>query len=266
MQTSGMRAPASQTYNYYWRLAVTGVSFLLFSAGGALISLAFPAVYLLPGGAARREQRARWMISKFFGLLVALLKATGVMRLQTHGVERLRRAGGVLVLANHPSLIDVVVLLSTMPRATCVVKAALWANPFVAGAISAAGYIRNSSSPEQVIDDCDRALRNGAAVIIFPEGTRTRPNEPLKFLRGAAHVALKNGWPIVPVLLTCDPPTLTKGSCWYEIPERPFSFRVMVRDELSPAHLADLRQPPVLAARSLTHALESYFSRELRTP
>lgn len=251
--------------NYYWRMLMTGACFLLFSTGGAVGSFTvFPALRLMPGGPGERERRVRWMICKFFGLMVALLRITGVMRLETQGLERLQRARGVLVLANHPSLLDVVVLLSAMPRATCVVKDEWWANPFIAGVVSAAGYIRNSEA-EQVLEDCDRALGKGAAVIVFPEGTRTRPNEPLKFLRGAAHIALKSARPIVPVLLQCDPPTLTKGSSWYQIPPRPFCFRVSVRDELAPGRLADLSQPPVIAARRLTHALESYFIDGLRT-
>jgi 1-acyl-sn-glycerol-3-phosphate acyltransferase len=175
----------------------------------------------------------------------------------------LQEATAVLVLANHPSYIDVVVLLSLMPRATCVVKAGLWANPFFSGVLSAAGYIRNSN-PEGVIDDCDRALDTGNAVIVFPEGTRSTPKEPLKFLRGAAHIALKSGRPILPVLLQCQPPTLTKGSRWYQIPARPFLFRVTVRDELRAGSLTDLHKPSVIAARRLTHALEGYFSEELK--
>ena len=143
--------------NYYWRMLMTGACFLLFSTGGAVGSFTvFPAVRLMPGGPGERERRVRWMICKFFGLMVALLRITGVMRLETQGLERLQRARGVLVLANHPSLLDVVVLLSAMPRATCVVKDEWWANPFIAGVVSAAGYIRNSEA-EQVLEDCDRA-------------------------------------------------------------------------------------------------------------
>jgi 1-acyl-sn-glycerol-3-phosphate acyltransferase len=251
--------------NYYWRLAVTAACFVLFSAGAALVSLVIlPVLVVAPGGAEARVRRVRRMISALFAVLVALLKATGVMRLELRGAERLQHASAVLVLANHPSYIDVLVLLSAMPRATCVVKGALWANPFVAAVITAAGYIRNSA-PEQVIEDCERALRAGYAVIMFPEGTRSRPHEPLKFLRGAAQIALRSRRPIVPVLLQFDPPTLTNGSRWYDIPARPFRFCVTVRDELAPASLADLRQPPVVAARRLTHALESYFTQELRT-
>ncbi len=250
--------------NYGWRLAVTGACFVLFFAGGMLCSLlVFPALRFLPGGARQRPVRVKRMVRAFFAALVGILRATGVMRLETSGIARLREASAVLVLANHPSYIDVVVLLSLMPRASCVVKGSLWRDPFFGGVVSAAGYIRNSS-PEQLVADCQAALEAGDAVIIFPEGTRSRPNEPLKFLRGAAHVALQSGREIVPVLLQCDPPTLTKGSRWYQIPAQPFCFRVVVRSELRAARMADVSEPRVIAARRLTHALEGYFSEELR--
>ncbi len=250
--------------NCYWRLLVTGGCFLAFSAGGFVFSaIVFPAMHLLPGGAQQRHRRVKRMIRKSFGLLVAVLRLAGVMRLEISGMEKLRGASAVLVLANHPSYIDIVVLLSLMPRATCVVKGGLWASPFFGGVVSAAGYIRNST-PEKVIEDCDRALDAGDAVIIFPEGTRSAPNEPLKFHRGAAHIALKSAKPIVPVLLQCEPPTLAKGSHWYQVPPRPFCFRVIVRGALSAYSLADVQQPPAIAARHLTSALEGYFSDQLR--
>jgi 1-acyl-sn-glycerol-3-phosphate acyltransferase len=251
--------------NHAWRLGVTGACFVIFSSGGLLLSATvFPLVRLLSADSASGVRRVRTLIGLFFRALILVLRTAGVMRLETAGIEQLRTAGPVLVLANHPSYIDVVVLLSVIPQATCVVKADLWRSPFFAGVVSAAGYVRNAS-PEQVIEECDRALARGDAVVVFPEGTRTRPNSPLKFLRGAAHIALKTGRPIVPVLLHCDPPTLAKGSRWYQIPARPFRFRVTVRSALCAAALADLCQPPVIAARRLTHALESYFSEELRT-
>jgi 1-acyl-sn-glycerol-3-phosphate acyltransferase len=253
--------------NYLWRLVVTGSCFFVLSVSGLVFSaLVFPALNILPGSAARRHERIKWLIRRFFMLLVAVLRFTGVMRLETSGVERLHRVSAVLVLANHPSLIDVVVLLSLMPKATCVVKGGLWSSPVFAGVVSAAGYIKNDSTPEQLLEDCERELAAGNAVIIFPEGTRSRPNEPLKFLRGAAHVALKSGRPIVPVLLHCNPPTMTKGSRWYQIPPEPFHFRVSVRGDLRAETLADVGQPPVIAARRLTSALEGYFSEELKAP
>jgi 1-acyl-sn-glycerol-3-phosphate acyltransferase len=196
--------------------------------------------------------------------MVAVLRAGGVMRLEIAGVEQLRDARDALILANHPTLLDIVVLLSFMPRANCVVKSEFWRSPFVGGVVRSAGYINNDSdAPEQLIDDCATTLRDGAPLVIFPEGTRTRPDLPLRFLRGAAHIALKSDRPIIPVLLHCDPPTLRKGSPWYEIPPRAFCIRVAVRPPLNAAELAGPALNPGIAARRLTTALERYFSREL---
>jgi hypothetical protein len=59
---------------------------------------------------------------------------------------------------------------------------------------------------------------------------------------------------------------MTNGSRWYQIPPEPFRFRVSVRSDLRAETLADIAQPPVIAARRLTSALEGYFSEALRAP
>jgi 1-acyl-sn-glycerol-3-phosphate acyltransferase len=249
--------------NYCWRLAITGLCFFGFSAGGALLSaLVFPPLYIVTRDPVQRHQRAQWFIHKFFGLMVAVLRHSGTMRLELVGVEQLKDTGNALVLANHPTILDIVVLLSLMPRANCIVKSDFWSSPFIGGVVRTAGYI-NNSTPERLIDDCVHALHAGYPLVVFPEGTRSRPDRPLKFLRGAAHIALKSDMPIVPVLLHCDPPTLMKGSRWYEIPPRPFRLRVIVRPPLQAGALADPQRTSVIAARRLTRALEYYFRQEL---
>jgi 1-acyl-sn-glycerol-3-phosphate acyltransferase len=249
--------------NYWWRLLVTGMCFFGFSAGGGLLSaFVFPLIYLFAANDRQRNQWARWFIQKAFELMLAVLRGAGVMRLEISGGEALRSARDALVIANHPCLLDIVVLLSVLPRANCVVKTSFWRNPFVGGVVRAAGYI-NNSAPDQVIEECASALHAGAPLVIFPEGTRTRPDAPLKFLRGAAHIALKSARPIIPVMLRCDPPTLRKGSPWYEIPPRPFCIRVVVKPPLKPEELFEAGATRNIAARKLTAALERYFNREL---
>lgn len=253
--------------NYLWRLSVTGFCFTLFSVGGSLLTaLVFPPLRLLPGGEAGRNRRTQALIQRFFALLIRLLCVLGVMRLELRNAEALRRCGNLLVFANHPSYLDVVVMLSLMPRSSCVVNSRLWRSPFWGGVVRAAGYIRNDA-PETLVDDCVAAMGSGEPLIIFPEGTRSVPGKPLRMSRGAAHIALKSGRDILPVLLTCNPPTLTKGMPWYRIPPRSFTFRLEVRPSLKVADCVDTgeygQQPASLAARKLTAYLESYFTREL---
>lgn len=247
--------------NYYWRLAATGGCFAAFGIGGlALSTLVFPILLLTPGGS--RSRHARWIIHKSFGLFMRLMESVGIMRLEVIGGERLRSCRNTLVLANHPTLIDVVALISLMPEASCVVKRALWKNPFLGGVVRAADYVSNSD-PENLIDDCAEDLVAGNPLIIFPEGTRSQPGKPLRFLRGAAYIALKSGMPILPVLINCSPSTLSKCEKWYHIPHRRFHLRIEVLAPTSAGCWIDSAEAPAIAARRLTQSLETYFTEEL---
>ena len=248
-------------FNYCWRLFATGTSFAVFGLGGlALATFVFPIFLFLPQTS--RLLRTRWVIHKSFGAFLWFMETMGIMRMEVIGAERLRDCGGALVLANHPTLIDVVAMISLMPRAGCVVKQALWTNPFLRGVVRAAGYISNCDS-DRLIDDCADSLRKGYPIVMFPEGTRSRPGEPLAFQRGAAYIALRSRVPVVPVLIDCTPSTLTKRERWYQIPSRRFHLRIEVRDPISIDRCikSDWGQP--IAARRLTRFLESYFTEEL---
>lgn len=251
--------------NYLWRLSVTGACFAAFGVGGIVLTMAvFPAMRLLPGGTQARVRRVRWMIHKFFAALIWLVQCLGLMRLKTDRIDILRNAGSVLVLANHPTYIDVVVLIAHMPMADCVVKNRLWRSPFFGGIVRAADYIRNDDNPDTFIKNCAHRLAGGSSLIVFPEGTRTVPDQPLRFLRGAAHIALKSRVSILPVLIHCAPPTLTKGEKWYGIPTRSFQLSVHVRPLLQVSELVRREEENhSIAARRLTEWLERYFSEEL---
>lgn len=251
--------------NYLWRLLITGLCFAGFSTGGGLLSaIVLPLLRLLPGNRTTRRLRARRVIGTMFGLMIQTLCKTRTMHLTVTGLEKFEKYPGALVLANHPTLIDVVILLWKFPTAGCVVKANLWTNPFFWGVVRAAGYIDNSS-PDLLIDECAARLKQGESLLIFPEGTRTRPGQPLHFVRGASYVALKHGKPILPVLITCTPPTLTKGAPWYHIPARAFEMTLAVLDPLPISQLVTTPDYSAIGARRMTEALQDYFIKELRT-
>lgn len=247
--------------NYAWRLVATGLSFAVFGLGGFLLAtLVFPALRFFPGEA--RAARVRWLIHKSFGAFLGFMAAVGIMRLTIVGGERLRNCRNTLVLANHPTLIDVVALISLMPAASCVVKQALWTNPLLGGVVRAADYISNCDS-DSLVDDCASDLRAGNPLLFFPEGTRSRPGQALSFQRGAAYVALRSGLPMLPVLIDCSPSTLTKREKWYHIPARRFHLRIEVRAPIHAGRWSEAGVPETIAARRLTRGLEAYFTEEL---
>ncbi|MES2205806.1 MAG: lysophospholipid acyltransferase family protein [Pseudomonadota bacterium] len=239
---------------------MTALAFSLFSIGGLCLSVfIFPWLNILPTHNGLRKKIARRCIQRTFKIFVNFMCVSGIMSLTVKGIDSLKNAKGVLVLANHPTLIDVVVIISYMPFANCVVKSKLWDNFFLGGVVRAAGYIRNDDSSEMLINDCKNSLHKDEPLVIFPEGTRSVKGQELRFLRGAAHIALASQVPIVPVILHCDPPTLSKAERWYHIPSHRFHFSLEVKSVVTISTL--VRDTTTsLASRRLTEALTHYFN------
>jgi 1-acyl-sn-glycerol-3-phosphate acyltransferase len=252
-----------QPFDRAWRTCATALCFASFGLGGLTMRLlAFPLLRIAVNGAQRREQLARRMIHESFRLFVGLMCACRVLKLEVRGAERLRRRN-LLVLANHPTLIDVVILMSLVRNADCIVKAALLHNPFTRGPVATAGFLCNDEGPE-LIDAAIASVRRGSNLIIFPEGTRTRPEATaLRLQRGAANIAVRGQLPVTPVIIRCHPPLLTKGARWWRVPVRAASIVVDVQDDLPVESFIHGAPSPAVAARDLTNHLSSYFVREL---
>ncbi|WP_432722069.1 lysophospholipid acyltransferase family protein [Jeongeupia wiesaeckerbachi] len=243
--------------NRVWRIGATGFCFAVFGLGGLVIlCLLLPLLQLLPGKT-RRLHAAKNTLHYGMRLFSGLMALVGVISYEVRGAEKLRR-NGLFVLANHPSLIDVVLLMSLVRRPDCVVKAALWDNPFTCGPVRFAGFISNASGPG-VVDDCVASVRAGNNLIVFPEGTRSVPGQPLVLQRGAANIAVRGPLAITPVSISVSEPMLTKGSKWYRVPQRKPHFILTVHDDVHPDQLFD--QEPALAARRLTDWLTQFFTR-----
>lgn len=246
-----------------WRVFATGLCFSSFGLGGlALRLVVFPLLSMILWSVRLRQRVCKEVIRLAFRVFVWLMTTVGVIRCEVRHAERLRRSG-LLIVANHPSLIDVVLLIALVRRADCVVKAALLRNPFTRGPVLAAGYVCNDTGAGMV-DDCIASLRAGNNLVIFPEGTRTPLQGSLHLQRGAANVAVRGNQALTPVVIHCEPPTLTKGQKWYRVPWRRPRYvldvhpDVAVRDWV--AHGSDDAQ----AVRQLTRALSEFFSREIR--
>jgi 1-acyl-sn-glycerol-3-phosphate acyltransferase len=248
---------------YFWRLFVTGTCFALFGIGGLILGLlVFPAVLLLPGGPVRRRARTRALVQRAFRLFVAVMSGSKGLSYEFVGRERLG-SPGQLVIANHPTLIDVVFIVAFTPAPACVVKVAVFNNPFMRLVVRAAGYIPNSPT-DVMIGQAVEALRLGDAVVMFPEGTRTRPGQPMQFHRGAASVAVQGAARLTPVYITVDQPLLHKSLPWYRVPARRPHICIRVGEDVD---LEPYRHmPPPRASRQLNAALVAQYERELAPP
>lgn len=249
--------------DWTWRLIMTATAFAGFGICGAIFSLAlFPLLVLWPHRASR-QRAVTAVIHIFFRLLVGVLRAVGVMTLEVSGVEALRAGRPAVVVANHPTYLDVVVLLSLLPRGCCVVKGGHWRNPCMWGIVRAAEYLSNAD-PSALVRAGARQLAAGYTIIVFPEGSRSPARDRLHpFSRGFAHMALEADVPVVPVLIDCDPPTLTKSMRWYHVPARRFRMRIAVLEPLEPDALVTPEVPCPMAVRTLTRTVETHITEHL---
>lgn len=251
--------------NHAWRVFGTGLSFLAFGLGGLFLRLlALPLLNLLVRQPSRRQRLARRAIQLSFAAHVGLMHRLGVLTYDIRHRERLNRRG-LLILANHPTLIDVVFLVSLLPNADCVVKSAVARNPFMRGPVRAAGYVANDDGAG-LVEDCIAAVRAGGNLVIFPEGTRTVRGQAPKLQRGAANIAVRGRIDVTPVRITCTPMTLGKGEKWYRVPSRRVHVVLDVQEDLPIAQFLNDDGPgtggDAAAARRLTDFLASYFAGE----
>ncbi|MDD5033511.1 MAG: 1-acyl-sn-glycerol-3-phosphate acyltransferase [Methylococcaceae bacterium] len=247
--------------DYLWRLCATAFSFFVFGLAGIIWVFLFPVVEIFLGTGPDKKRKARNVMHWVFRCYIALLRGLGLLSYEVHGRERLNQPGS-LVIANHPSLIDVVFLISLIRNASCIVKPALVHNPFMRAPIRTMSYLF-AEDPEMLLTRCAEDLGEGSSLIVFPEGTRTTLGKPLRFQRGAANIALKSGANIVPVYIDCKPTTLTKQEKWYQIPPKKVHFRLMIGKDIDPAQMAG-NHPRSIASRKLTRYLEQYFCEQER--
>ena len=242
------------------RVLGTGASFVAFGLGGLLLAFAvFPVIRLTTRDPRLRADRAQYCVHLAFRFHVQVMRVCGVMRLTVRGGERLHEPGGQLIVANHPTLIDVVLIGSLLPQLDCLVKTSAWRNPFMRGAVRAAGYVPNDLG-EEVVEECARRLAEGRSLLLFPEGTRSMKDGRLgPFHRGAAHVALRSQRPLRPLLIRCEPRFLTRGQHWYDVADRPMGFTIEVGEPMDPRELTREGESRGVASRQLTAALRDFY-------
>lgn len=120
---------------YGWRLFGTGFSFFSFGLIGLLLRfLVFPALSVLPGNRLQRISRGQRVVHYSSYVFIGLMHRIGIMTYEIKGLEKLNRPGQ-LIIANHPTLIDILYLFSRIKQANCIVKESLWRNIFMRGPI-----------------------------------------------------------------------------------------------------------------------------------
>jgi 1-acyl-sn-glycerol-3-phosphate acyltransferase len=250
-----------------WRRLRTGIAFVSFGMLGVSLGVVgVPWIQLRTRDEAERRLRAQRGAITAFRVFLRIMTGLGLARLEREGVAERLSGSGLLVVANHPTLIDAPAILACMRSGACITKQSNTSNPTMSRVIRAAGYIPNVGG-QAIVDGCVQSLRQGGSLLLFPEGTRSPEGRLGDFQRGAAHIALESGRDLLPVLVRCDPPTLMRGQKWYDVPDRPFELRLRVGEPIPVAPYQEaLREGESRArvARRMTAELREWFEKGLR--
>ncbi len=218
-------------------LALFGV----FGAGALLVS---PAMLLL-----RRPERAQPVVRALWRAVAWLFVATRLIRIARGNLGAPR---GVVLVANHPTLIDVVLLVARVPRTLYVAKHTLKGNPFLSAIVRATALPDDARLP----DVAAPYLRAGWNVLVFPEGTRSPRAGGLQPLRrGAAQLAVRAGVPVVCVRETLSRRILAKGQRPWDMGAQRVVFSFRASEPLRPPtdaasrHVAAVRLTDAIRAR-----------------
>jgi 1-acyl-sn-glycerol-3-phosphate acyltransferase len=194
----------------------------------------------------------RAAISSVYRGFWACAQWLGLMSIDYTALDALSRDDGLIIAANHPSMLDAMLVIARVPRGICIMRANLMRNPFLGAGARLARYIRNDP-PRGMIRSCIANLQAGGQLVLFPEGTRTVRKPVNEFRPGVTLIAHMAQVPIQTVIIESESPYLGKGWPIWRTPEFPVVFRARLGQRFAPE--AD--------HQGLLKRLEAYFVEEL---
>ena len=158
----------------------TGTCFLGFWLGSFVLSWVILPLALIPlrgGPSIERERRCQEIVGRGFRLFLAAMRTVRVLVFRPRNVRLDLPQGPFVMIANHPTLIDVTAVMAVCPRIYCVIKSELFRSVLVGPVLRYSGHIEGGSVGSMegatVIQRALRKLGSGQPVLIFPEGTRS---------------------------------------------------------------------------------------------
>ncbi|WP_285550471.1 lysophospholipid acyltransferase family protein [Actinoplanes regularis] len=143
-----------------------------------------------------------------FAVMLVVPVMTVLTRRAWRGMEKIPSSGGVILVPNHVSHFDPLVVAHYIYKAgrwpRFLGKASIWRVPLIGPLLVKTKQVpveRGSVEAVKSLESLVQALDDGGAVVIYPEGTTTRHPDlwPMRGKTGAARLALLTGAPVVPI-------------------------------------------------------------------
>ena len=187
---------------------------------------------------------------------VFYIRVNPLWRLHTSGRELLPWKGAAVLVANHASLVDILVLFDLFRPFKWVSKSEIFKVPLVGWNMRLNGYVPlvrgSGESVRRLMARCGQLLDAGSPVLFFPEGTRTDDGRMRAFKDGAFELAVRHGVPVFPIAVHGTRRALPKHGL---VLREHVDARVQVLPALHPADFADAASLRDAARRQIGDAL-----------
>ena len=226
-------AAAAPVWRWAWprwlRVLLMGALFALFFVGSPLLTLLIVPWLRWRAGSDFRARFTR-LLSRGMWLIAHAARALGVVGLDLPPMPAsIDRSRPYVLVSNHPTFIDMIVVLGSFEELTCVTNGRWWRHWALGRLLRATTYLAGPGSGLPESDDVLEAmvgqLKAGRPLLVFPEGQRSLPGQLRRFRRGAVEAAVRAGVPIVPLFLAIDRPYLTKSVPIWRPPAVPPTYR-----------------------------------------
>ncbi len=240
---------------YVYRCVSKIIAIICFGLGAILLAIfVFPFIRLFTLHKKDFGIIARAYVSHTFRVFLGNLNICKTSLLKVDDKQAYRNIHSKIIVANHPSLLDFVYIMSLVPNSTCIVRGGLTHTP-LRGVIKQA-YITNTTDFNDVLVECKKLTDKGCNVIVFPEGTRSPRIGQNSYKKGAARIALYCGCDVLPLFIGgSDKYGLGKHDpLWSYNHVEPYLYDIKMLPVISIGQFKDLSEP--IAAKHLTEEME----------
>lgn len=206
-----------------FRSTMVFISFFVFGLGAALLNFfVFPFIK-------NNKTLCSDIIHYAWKFFVYFMMILGLFKLD---IKNLSKIENKVIVATHPSFIDIVILIALIPHSTCFVKKELAYNPILKNLVNSI-FITNEVELEELKSESKKMLDLGFNVIIFPSGIRHRRNEFPKIKKGASLIALNANKNIVPIRFFSNNDFMFINQPFYEVGEKRVTFEIEQMPEIN---------------------------------
>lgn len=208
-----------------------------FSIGAFFLGLLLPFIYMAGGTRLTKRKRCQRVVGRAYRFFHFYMRTVELIDYRPQLALPASDAPRVLV-ANHPSLVDVTAILSAQPEVCCLVKSKIYRSPSFFLIMKFCGHICVDATEKRdgsgVIAQAVLRVEEGSDVLFFPEGTRSKGQNVGVFQPGAFAVAVHCESAVLPVSIRSSQAVLQRKHAWYQFPSQPVKLELKALPEIYP--------------------------------